>query len=58
MIYYNYERFPTDHYGLTPMEVLEGQIPNKFKFRVDIKNAQEERVKANQKFNQCPIVCL
>lgn len=58
MIYYNYERFPTDYYGLSPMEVLNGQTPNKFKFRTQMQKARKKRIKQNQEFNQCPLVCF
>ena len=58
MIYYNDERFPTDHFGLNPSEVLNGRTPNKFKFRTKKKNAKVKRIKQNQEFNQCPLVCF
>lgn len=55
--YYNNDRFPFEFYGLTPMEVLNSQTPDKTKFREQIKNAQKERLKENREFNGCPLVC-
>lgn len=57
MIYYNNERFPSEHYGLTPIEVLEGEIPNKSRFREAIVQARIERIEKNRKFNDCPLDC-
>ncbi len=51
--YYNHERYPTEHYGFTPDEVLNGKIPNKQMFKIKIKQAQQDRIKANQAFNAC-----
>jgi pyruvate-formate lyase-activating enzyme len=42
--YYNDNRFPFEFYGLTPMEVLKGEKPDKTKYREQIKNAQKERL--------------
>jgi transposase InsO family protein len=55
--YYNNNRFPFEFYGLTPMEVLKGEKPDKTKYREQIKNAQKERLEENRKFNCCPLVC-
>lgn len=51
--YYNHERFPTDLFGYTPMEVLNGKIPDKDKFKEQIAIAKTERVIINQNFNDC-----
>ncbi|MCH2229803.1 MAG: hypothetical protein MK105_05615 [Crocinitomicaceae bacterium] len=37
MDYYNHEHYPYEHFGLTPYDVLEGEKPNKFTFREQIK---------------------
>jgi len=58
MIYYNDQRYPCEHYGLNPIEVLQGETPNKFRFREQIKNARTERIEVNKAFNQCPILCI
>ncbi|QMU63595.1 MAG: hypothetical protein GKR88_04400 [Flavobacteriaceae bacterium] len=57
--YYNYHRFPTELYGLAPMEVILGKIPNKHFFREKIQDARKNRVRTNQEFNACviPIGC-
>lgn len=55
--YYNENRFPFEFYGLTPYEVLNGQKPNKGKFREEIQHAQKKRIEVNRKFNACPLVC-
>lgn len=56
--YYNHSRFPSDFYGLTPMEVLNGESPNKTRFSEKIKKAQKERVIENRAFNKCSLVCV
>lgn len=53
--YYNYHRFPTELYGLTPMEVVEGKVPDKHFFKEQIQEARKNRVATNQKFNACSI---
>ena len=35
--YYNEERYPFEFYGLTPKEVLNGEKPDKSKFKKQIK---------------------
>jgi len=55
--YYNDYRFPFEFYGLTPMEVLNGEKPDKTKYREQIQNAQKERLKEKREFNGCPLVC-
>lgn len=56
--YYNHSRFPSDFYGLTPIEVLNGERPDKTKFRERIKQGWKERVKENRAYNECPLICV
>ncbi|MCH2229648.1 MAG: hypothetical protein MK105_04825 [Crocinitomicaceae bacterium] len=58
MDYHNHERYPYEHFGLTPYDVLEGEKPNKFRFREQIKNRQKERILENRAFNGCPLACI
>lgn len=51
--YYNHERFPVDHFGYTPMEVLNGNIPDKDRFKEQITGARVQRIATNQQFNEC-----
>ncbi len=51
--YYNHERYPTEHFGFTPDEVLNGKIPNRHLFKTEIKQAQQGRIKTYQAFNAC-----
>ena len=53
--YYNYERYPTDLFGLTPIEVVNGKIPDKNHFKEKIQEARKNRVEVNQQFNDCKI---
>ena len=32
--YYNYQRYPTDSFGYTPMKILEGKIPDKHLLKI------------------------
>ncbi|MBL4880303.1 MAG: hypothetical protein JKX82_03160 [Oleispira sp.] len=54
--YYNHHRYPTELYGLTPMEVVNGKIPDKHHFKEQIQTARKNRVEINQKFNDCKIL--
>lgn len=54
--YYNEERYPFEFYGLTPKEVLNGEKPDKSKFKKQIKQAQKKRLEENRKFNECPLM--
>lgn len=54
MDYCNHQRYPYEHYGLTPHEVLDGKTPCKFRYREQIKNSQKERLEENRVFNGCP----
>ena len=53
IIYYNEHRFFTEHYGLTPLEVLNGKIPDKKLYKEQIIQARKNRLKANASFNAC-----
>ncbi len=55
MVYYNKERYPGRHYGLTVLEVLYGEVPDKHRFREQIEIAKKKRVEENRKFNGCPM---
>ncbi len=54
--YYNHERYPTDLFGLTPMEVIDGKIPDKYYFKNQIAEAKLNRVTTNQAFNNCAFI--
>ncbi|WP_043023589.1 hypothetical protein [Fluviicola taffensis] len=58
MHYYNLERFPCKHFGLNVTEVLNGEIPNKHRFKDQIQKARIARIEKNKVFNQCPMVCI
>ena len=51
--YYNHERYPTELYGYTTMEIINGKIPDKDRFATQILEARKNRVIANQQFNDC-----
>ncbi len=54
--YYNHERHPSDLYGLHPMEVINGKIPDKHYFKNQIAEAKLNRVTTNRVFNKCVFV--
>jgi transposase InsO family protein len=58
MEYHDHQRYPFEHFGLTPYEVLGGEIPNKFQFREQIGKRQKERLEENRSFNGCPVLCI
>ena len=58
MLYYNYERYPCEHYGVIPMDVLNGEIPNKAKYKEPINEARIKRIEKNKEFNQCLLQCI
>ena len=58
MSYYNDDRFPFEFFGFTPMEVLNGEVPNKAMFREQIKERRIERLVDNRAFNACPLACV
>ena len=51
--FYNYHRYSTTSYGLAPMEIVNGKIPDKHYFKDRIKQAQIDRIAINQSFNDC-----
>jgi transposase InsO family protein len=57
MFYYNHKRYLFRNYGLTTMEVLYGQIPNKQRFRNQIQEGRIDRIEKNRAINQCPMIC-
>ncbi len=56
--YYSYDRYPTDHLGLTVMEVLNGVKPDKDKdkYKHEKELARQKRYETNVKFEDCPFV--
>lgn len=54
--YYSYDRYPTDHLGLTVMEVLNGVKPDKDKYKREKELARQKRYETNVKFEDCPFV--
>jgi transposase len=56
MDYYNSERYLGRLYGLTVLEVLGGEIPDKHRFKEQIATAVKKRVEENRAFNGCPMV--
>lgn len=51
--YYNHHRYPGDLYGLCPMEVIAGKIPDKEYFKQQIAEAKHDRLTVNKAFNKC-----
>src|SRR5690554_8147634 len=56
--YYNEERYPFEFYGLTPKEVLNGEIPDKGKYKKQIKQAQKKQNRLNKKKNEIIIMTI
>lgn len=56
--YYNNHRYFGDHFGLTNMEVLNGVIANKNRFKESMELAKLERIEKNRLFNQCQFPCV
>jgi len=53
--YYNNKRYPTELYGYTPSQVLEGAIPDKHLFKEQRLEAKQQRIEENRKFMDCPV---
>jgi hypothetical protein len=53
--YYNNQRFPGDHYGLTPSQVLEGEVPNKKMFFDQIQQSRKDRIEYNKNVFDCKL---
>lgn len=51
--YYNYEKYPTELHGYTTVEIIQGKIPDKGRFKEQILEARKNRIEANQQFNEC-----
>lgn len=49
----NYNWFPLEFYGLSPMEVLENGCVDRNRFAEQIKLAQKQRVIENRSFQNC-----
>jgi len=45
--YYNWNRFPIELYGYAPMEVVYGAVPDRHRFKEQIKQAQNKRYMIN-----------
>ncbi len=54
--YYNHERRPGELYGPTPMQVIDGKIPDKHYFKEQISKAKMDRIATNRAFNACAFV--
>ena len=54
--YYNYGRYPTELYGLTPMQIIKGKTPDKHFYKERIAEAKRKRVLTNKAFNACALV--
>jgi uridine kinase len=50
---YNYNRFPAELYSFSPMEVIDGKIPDKNRYKHEIEEAKKNRLKANQNYTMC-----
>lgn len=48
-------RYFGELYGLTPKQVLDGQIPNKDRFKQQLLQARTNRIATNQIFNGCTV---
>ncbi len=49
--YHNHLRYPTEHYGYTCWEVLNGAVPDKNRFKLQLLEARKKRVQENQQFH-------
>ena len=55
--YYNYKRFPIELHGCSPMEVVNGMIPDKHKFKKDLRIAKHQRYLENKAARFCDVFC-
>jgi hypothetical protein len=53
--YNNNERYPVNHYGLTPQEVFNGETIDKHRFKESIKVSAKMRHVKNRKGKFCDI---
>lgn len=49
--YNNFDWFPIEFHGLSPNEVLQGEIPDKNRCSEQIKQAKQDRLFENQSFD-------
>lgn len=54
--YYNHKRYPSDLLGFSPMEVLQGNIPDKNRYKEQINEAKLLRIDKNKAFNRCALM--
>ncbi len=52
MHYHDHERYPTEHFGYTCNEVLNGAVPDKNRFELQLAEARKLRREENRQF-QC-----
>ena len=55
--YYNHQRFPIELHGYAPMEVVQGAIPDKYKFKKDLRLARHRRYLENKAATFCNACC-
>ena len=55
--YYNYKRFPIELHGCSPMEVVNGMIPDKHKFKKDLRITKHQRYLENKAARFCDVCC-
>ncbi len=48
-------RYFGELHGLTPQQILDGEMPDKHKFKLQIQNAKTERLQTNKTFNGCTL---
>ena len=51
--FHNNHRYPIQFHGYTPLEILDGKIPDKTRYKNHILNARKKRVKTNQHHSAC-----
>ncbi|MCW3083931.1 MAG: transposase [Bacteroidetes bacterium] len=54
-IYFNEKRYPKELYGLTPQQVLNGEIPDKNRFKEQIKAQKGVRYQKNKSAKFCDV---
>ena len=53
--YYNTKRYPNDLFGLLPLQVFNGEIPDKRKFSKQINEQKKLRYQANKSAKFCDV---
>ncbi len=56
--YYNDKRSLFEFHGCVPKEVLNGETPDKSRFRKQIEERKVERIAENRAFKECSLVCV